>query len=237
MPYQQSALQIDEENIVYRYFRSTNPHNKTLAIIVHGAGQAKQQQFVSMAEYLQQFYDVLTFDFSGHGLSSSHQLSSIAIRDRQLQTLIKHVLSQTNLTHIQSLHIYALSMGGQNALNLLDKFSNIQQLILFSPALYHVDCFDLTFDHHFSQAIRTPNSWQNNNAVQQFTFFSGKLYLIHPPVDNVIPQGVFDCYRISSLAQQSIDFKEIIIDDAPHNFGQWFMENPQRFERIYKELT
>lgn len=218
-----SKLKIGDETLAIREYPA--PSNKTF-VLVHGAGSAHQATLQPVAEYIQACgFRCISFDFSGHGESSHHQLSSIQIKTQQLNTVLQHYGTE-------KVYLMGFSMGGQICVNVLHHH-HIQGLILCSPALYHVDAFDVPFDERFSRLIRVKDSWKQHNAKRQFDNFSGKLALIRAKQDDVIPQAVFEIYQ-QSVAPSHV--QEWVIDDANHFLGAWFEQHPLRFAQLFDDV-
>ncbi|ANB92286.1 hypothetical protein MOVS_10245 [Moraxella ovis] len=194
-------------------------------ILLHGAGETNQSVLEPVAKILQNHnYNVISFDYSGHGESSHHNPSSVAIKTEQALTVI-------NYFKCLNIHLFAWSMSGQIAVNLLKYFPNIQSLTLFSPALYAKDIMDIEFGENFKLALREQGNWHRTNAKDLLPKFQGKLTLIRPKYDPVIPNGVSQIYKEYSNPDL---FQEIILENAPHTLGAWFNENPNQFLEIFK---
>lgn len=217
----------NERLVVQEFFESTQA--KALFILVHGAGHAEQSDLQAIADYLQnEHYHVLSFDFSGHGLSSAVELSSLRKKTEQLTAILNHYHQ-----HYTRIYLLAFSMGGQIAINVVPLFPNIRALILCSPALYHHDAFDVPFNHQFSEIIRQPQSWQANNAQQQLANFDGQLHLVQAEYEDVIPQGVFQAYRQAVASHRVFDYR---IAQANHFLGVWFKQYPHDFIELFSKI-
>ena len=135
---------------------------------LHGAGSASQERFVSMCNFLQkQGIASVTFDYSGHGQSSCNFISSITKKTFQAKEVFRKISSR-----YAKIHIFAFSMSGQIAINVLQSGAKVHSLVFFSPALYSVDVFDIPFDKRFTDAIRQKGNWNNSNISQVLPHFS-----------------------------------------------------------------
>lgn len=224
MPYISTTHKVGGELIAVREYPA---NSGILAVFVHGGGSSNQHILETICRYLQQKgYACLSSDFSGHGDSSSHQLSSIDTKTKQLQT----VLGLYNGRY-DTFAIFAFSMGAQIALNVVHSFAKIRHLVFFSPALYDKKSFTLPFNNEFTQCITVKNSWKNNNASEQFARYQGGFCLIVSDVDEVIPSGVFADYK-----KYANSCDELILKRAPHALGLWFSQDISRFDVVYSFL-
>lgn len=198
-------------------------------VLVHGAGSAHQAVLQPLASYIQaKGFNCLSFDFSGHGESSRRQLSSLQTKTKQLHAVLNHYAPKA-----KRIYLLAFSMGGQVATNVVRQFPNIAGVVLFSPALYDTAAMNIPFDGRFSRAIRKPESWRNNNALDKFQGFDGFLHLVRPECDSVIPEGVFEFYRRCVSAEK---FYETILPEANHYLGAWLAKNITDFSQIFNEI-
>lgn len=135
--------------------------------LLHGAGNASQARLHKVAEFLQgNQFNVVSLDYSGHGESSRNAPSSINIKTEQAHAVIRHYAHQN-----QPIHLFAWSMSGQIAVNLLAHVPNIASLTLFAPALYAEDILPIEFGCHFTRAIREHGNWSRSNAVRILPIF------------------------------------------------------------------
>lgn len=74
---------------------------------------------------------------------------------------IQHCSKTTPIT------LCAFSMSGQVTLGVLRKMpERIENIILFAPALYSKDALMVAFGSEFTEMIRKPENWRNNNAEE-----------------------------------------------------------------------
>lgn len=224
--YIRETLSVDEETLSLRHYPTGS---EALAVLLHGAGRADQQALQPLAEYLQNWgMDAVSFDYSGHGESSGRALSSVNRKTQQAAQVLARYRSG-----FRRLHLFAFSMSGQIAVNLLGQFPETASLSLFSPALYTTEAFDMPFDRRFTEVISRPESWRKTNAHAILPHFSGTIALIRPQSDTVIPEGVFEIYRRCPPPER---FTEIVLDGAPHTLGAWFGEDIARFAPVFEKL-
>lgn len=132
-------------------------------------------------------YDIsfFAFDFSGWGESTGNlHHNSLQNRTHEAQIAIDQFLDPT-----KPISILACSMVGHNALKLLEN-NNVQNLILFYPAIYDRNAYDKPFDQTFTEIIRQPNSYRNTDVLQILELFKGNLLIIIGEKDEVIPKEV-----------------------------------------------
>lgn len=221
--YKQLHIDYQQEKLSVRHYQGSN---ETI-FLLHGAGKTNQSTLEPVAKILQKHqYNIISFDYSGHGESSNNSPSSLNIKTNQALHIINHF-------NYGKIHIFAWSMSGQIAINLLQYLPNIQSLTLFSPALYAKDIMNIEFGNDFKKALQEWGNWHRSNAIDLLPVFQGKVILIHPKNDPVIPDEVSQIYR--DYTNPNL-FQEIILENAPHTLGAWFNENPQRFMEIFEKI-
>ena len=103
--------------------------------------------------------------------------------------------------------ICAFSMGGHIALELL-RSHRIDNLILFSPAIYTPKAFEVPFDDRFTKIIRQKDSWKKAKVVELLRSFIGKILVFYGENDEVIPRDAITLiYNNAKRATQ----KELIV--------------------------
>lgn len=221
--HQQFYINEQQEKLCVRHYQGNGEN----IFLLHGAGNTNQAILEPIAKILQkQQYNVISFDYSGHGESSNNGLSSVNIKTKQALNII-------NYFNYDRIHLFAWSMSGQIAVNLLQYLSNIQSLTLFSPALYAKDIMSIEFGESFKNALKEQDNWYRSNAIDLLPIFQGKITLVRPKNDPIIPSAVSQIYK--DYANPNL-FQEIIVENAPHTLGAWFNENPQRFMEIFKKI-
>lgn len=222
--FQTHYLMIGHEKIATRHY----PAQGDTVFLLHGAGNANQTALHKIALFLQQKqFNTVSFDYSGHGESSNKQPSSILTKTEQARAVMQHYSPNS-----PKIHVFAWSMSGQIAVNLLEHNPHIVSLTLFAPALYAADVMTIEFGAAFTQAIREHGNWQRSNATRILPHFSGCLNLVRPEHDDVIPPEVSAMYREYAPPR----FQEIVLPNAPHTLGAWFDEDVGRFEKVFTQL-
>lgn len=216
-------IDYQHEKLSVRHYQGESRH----IFLLHGAGNTHQAILQPVAKILQKHHhNVISFDYSGHGESSHNTYSSIQIKTQQALKVIDFF----NYTDI---HLFAWSMSGQIAVNLLEYLPNIRSLTLFAPALYAQDIMNIPFGKTFKMALQENENWYRSNAIQLLPTFKGKVTLIRPEYDPIIPYSVNELYKTLTNPQL---FQEIILPNAPHHLGAWFYENPQRFNDVLSQI-
>lgn len=224
--YTSSKHAVDNEIILLREYKASS---KSLALFIHGAGVSNQNMLEPICNYLAtKGINCASFDFSGHGESSQNTVSSITKKTSQLRYIME--LFSYRFEFIDT---FAFSMGAQIAINIVDEFPEISNLILFSPALYSTEVFNIPFGTEFTRAIRKHESWKNNNATAKLRRFKGNVHVIKSKIDRVIPRQVLEIYKESTEADQ---YFEMTFERAPHTLGSWINEDISRFNEIYAHL-
>ncbi len=199
-------------------------------VYFHGAGKSTRSRAKSFFDesVFAVVPNIVTFDFSGHGESSGElQYSSLKQRVLEAQTAIESFSTQEKLT------ICGSSMGGHVALKMLS-FFDIKNIILFAPAIYDNQAYDVQFGKGFSEIIRKPESWKNSDILPVLEKFSGNLLVFIGKDDEVIPSGVIDLLDTHS---PNVARKEIIrLDDCPHAIHAWIDSHPEIKKQVAEKI-
>ena len=103
----------------------------------------------------------------------------------------------------------------------LTELCDINNLILFVPALYTKEVYDVNFGIDFTNIIRKPNSWENTDAFDIVNKYKGNVLLITAEDDNVIPKELV--YKlIRSLNSNKLEKYEI--NNGSHNIFNYIYE-------------
>lgn len=187
-----------------------NPH----LLFIHGAGQSIKERLRYLAEkLLNDNISSFVFDHSGHGESTGIlENSSLATRYNEAKYALNF------LDESKPISVCGSSMGGYLAIKLL-KDHPIQNLILFCPAIYDHQVFNIPFNKGFSEIIRKPESWKNSDAMSLLKNFKGNLLIFIGENDRIIPDEVIESIDRSSI---NTNKKEIIrIPGCPHMIHPW----------------
>lgn len=200
-------------------------------ILFHGAGK-------STKERAKEFFDdslfdvvpsIVTFDFSGHGESTGElKKSSLKQRVLEAQTAIELFTTKEQFT------VCGSSMGGYIALKMLPLY-DIKNLILFAPAIYDKQAFEIPFDQGFTEILRKFDSWENSDVLESLEKFSGNLLLFIGKNDEVIPGGVVDLIDKHS---SNVARKEIIrFDSCPHAIHSWLDSHLPEKKQVAEKIS
>jgi len=219
-----------KENIVGKIL-GKSPEILSDFILFHGAGK-------STKERAKEFFDeslfdivpsIVTFDFSGHGESTGElKKSSLKQRVLEAQTAIELFTTKEKLT------VCGSSMGGYIALKMLSLY-NVKNLVLFAPAIYDKQAFEVPFDQGFTEILRKPDSWENSDVLESLENFSGNLLLFIGKNDEVIPSGVVDLINKHS---SNVARKEIVrFDDCPHAIHSWLDSHSSEKKQVAEKIS
>jgi pimeloyl-ACP methyl ester carboxylesterase len=197
-------------------------------LFLHGAGASTKERFLWLAEALrEQGIGSVLFDFSGNGESTgTMSSSSLAQRTREAQAALQHVQ--------QPVAVLGASMGAYSAI-LLTQYILVQTLILFCPAIYTKEAFNVPFTAEFSRIIRKQHSWRDSDALEILERFTGNLLIVIGDDDEVIPGEV-----ITLLDKHSPRVKEKEVMRLPkctHNLHLCFLENPAAHDRLTNTIV
>lgn len=192
-------------------------------LVLHGAWQWDMSRTDELRKALFEVgIPTLAIDFSGHGKSSKNLPCSIGKRIREARDAIALLDTQSNISLI------GFSMSGEVSIQLTQYFS-VQNIILFSPWIYHRDVIQMPFGEAFTQALRAHESWKHTAIWEILSNFKWAILLFTPEFDTVIPEWVNEIImRSAPMAKK----ERIIIEGAPHMVWKWMNENPGRVPSI-----
>jgi pimeloyl-ACP methyl ester carboxylesterase len=188
---------VGEETLAYTEFVPAKTRCRVLSL--HGAGKATRQRIFYLAEKLaENDIGFFCFDFSGHGESTGiMSQSSLSKRCAEAKAAFDFMGSPAPTI------LMGNSMGGYIAVEMLETIQP-EYLILICPALYAAKAFDVPFDQNFSDIIRSPNSFEENNILPRLSNFTGQVLLLIGDQDDVIPARVMDIYQSAFESAKSI---------------------------------
>ena len=187
-------------------------------VLLHGGGlNTSRTRFESLRKQLLN-YNISTcaFDFLGHG-DTCGVLSSLKDRTEQSLCIIN------NYTR-KPVTIIASSMSGYNAIKLLD-YGVADKLVLFVPAVYTTEAYNVPFGEQFSRIIREDNSWINTDAWDILNGFKGKILLITAGKDTVVKKEITQ--KIYDSASNASYREYLEIAESSHKI----------FDFIYKDYN
>ncbi len=140
---------------------------------LHGGGPLGRQRVAPLATFLAKHgYPVLRFDHSGWGDSTGER------QDCSLQSRVDEALAAAKLLQPETpMTLIGTSMGGHTALELLPHLP-VKNLVLFCPAAYSADAFNVPFGNGFSGIIRQPDSYRNATVFANLENFTGNFIMI-----------------------------------------------------------
>lgn len=119
-----TLLTSDKHRIAYRHYKTG--HDQAV-IVAHGFYNSKDAVLLQrLKDRLLKDFDVVMFDFRGHGKSSG-LFSWTAKEDRDLEAVLSYVRRQYS-----SIGIVGFSVGGSIAVNVLARDASVQSLICVS---------------------------------------------------------------------------------------------------------
>lgn len=196
---------------------------------LHGGGEsAKTRAAYLTAELAKLGHSCLRFDFAGQGQSGGDmRRSSLARRTREALDAVRFLDQSRPLT------ILATSMGGPTAVD-LTKYLNVGSLVLFCPAIYAADAYDVPFDERLTTILRRKNSFLEADVAPLQNFTGHFLHVIGEN-DAVIPAGVTQMYKDHVSRAKQRDF--VVIKDAPHNVHGWLKDHDEERRNILSIMT
>lgn len=223
------TFKINDETISTNILSKNNLTMAPRFIFLHGAGTGNKERVHSIATpIINNNVNILTLDFSGHGESTGElKKSSLKKRFEEANAAIKQLSSQ------EPLIICGSSMGGYIAIKLLD-FYKVDTLILFCPALYDKNAYNVRFDAGFTEMIRIPGSWKNTDALDSLEKFTGNLLIVIGENDEVIPAGVIDLIIQHS---PNVSKKELyVIPNCPHTINTWIINQKEEQAKLHQKI-
>ncbi|MBI2057473.1 MAG: alpha/beta fold hydrolase [Candidatus Yanofskybacteria bacterium] len=223
-------FKVGKENIVGKIL-GKNPEKLSDFILFHGAGKSTKERAKEFFD--ESLFDVVssivTFDFSGHGESTGElKKSSLRQRVAEAQTAIELFTTKEKLT------VCGSSMGGYIALKMLTLY-DIKNLVLFAPAIYDKQAFDVQFDQGFTEILQQSESWKNSDVLESLEKFSGNLLLFIGKDDEIIPRGVVDLVDKHSV---KVVRKEIIrFDNCPHAIHAWLDSHSPEKKQVAEKIS
>lgn len=163
------------------YYNAIPSTHKVL--LLHGGGlKTTKDKFHKLRlDLLENGIESYALDFIGHG-DNNEDLYKTSLHNRVLQAkafIDKYITGDFS--------IIASSMSGYISIKLTELYY-IKSLILFVPALYSKEAYDINFGIDFTNIIRKDNSWENTDAFDIVKKYNGNVLLINAEDDNVIPK-------------------------------------------------
>lgn len=199
-------------------------------LFLHGAGGSDKTR----TQYLQ---DILanhnvtpySFNFTGHG-GDKVELDKSSLKNRLQEA--EEAIRQFNLK--EPLSLCGSSMGGYIAIKLLEKYQ-VENLILFAPAVYDIKAFDVNFNNEFSDIIRAQDSWKNSDAFSILNTFKGNVLISIGEQDEVIPKELIN--HLYSNLTNTVSKEIVYIPNCPHAIHRWLSHNKEWTQKVSKKIV
>jgi pimeloyl-ACP methyl ester carboxylesterase len=182
--------------------------SKGHVLMIHGGSKDREAGLKYRHLMAELGFGSTAFDCIGHGETGgelSH--SSLISRTEQARAIADCLGSQLTAC-------MGVSMGAYNALH-LSKFVPLHALILMVPGVYHPAAYRVNFGPEFSTIIRRPRSWEESDAWQLVSEFSGNVLVIAAAEDRVIPAEIPP--RLYDSASGQGKHALLTVPDADHS--------------------
>ena len=202
--------------------------NKPTVLSLHGGGTGTRTRAAYLLAALAAAgHSCLSFDHSGQGDSSGE------LQKSSMQKRLQEALAATAfMDRTKPLTVMGSSMGGPTAMA-LTRHCSIQNLILFCPALYAREAFDVPFDAGFTGILRRENSFLHTDTALLENYRGNFLHIIGD-ADTVIPPGVTQTYQKHVINAASCEF--VTVKDAPHLLHPFFQAHGTEQAMIIKKI-
>ncbi len=198
-------------------------------VFFHGASGGNYSRVMTFAKpVVEAGSSILAFDHSGHGSSTGlEKKSSLHKRTQEAYAVVDAFANKNPRT------VCGSSMGGYIAIKMLEKYS-VENLILYCPAVYDQDAFDVSFDSGFTEIIRKQDSWKNTDASAILRKFEGSLLVIIGSEDKTIPKGVLTLIDESAANTRKKEF--LIVPGVPHAIHDWILHHPEKAQEVGRKV-
>ena len=192
--------------------------DKPTILSLHGGGVSGKERAAYLTKELAEAgLSCLRFDFSGWGESGGVQSAS------SLKQRFKEALTVMELLDAsRPVMLIATSMGAATAME-LTRHLEIDHLVLFCPALYARDAFDVPFGDAFTTILHRKDSFNDADTALLENYTGTVLHLIGED-DDVIPQAVTDLYEQHLIHARDAEF--LMLEKCGHNVHAYLQENP-----------
>ena len=198
-------------------------------ISLHGGGPSNRHATRYLSTALQAAgKTVIRFDYSGQGDSTGQmQRSSLKKRHAETRSVLDHFGIKRNVTVIGS------SMGGYVASSLVREI-DVDNLILFCPAAYDRNAWEVEFGAGFTEIIRQKDSFLKSDIGELLRDFNGKALFIIGGRDEVIPAEVIELYTRALSNCSKLEM--CTIEDCPHPIHRWILNHPEVRKEIQNRV-
>lgn len=190
--------------------------NDWVVFLFGGSRTRGKERFTEWQKILaQENINSVSFDYSGTGKSTGNFFaSSLANRINETAAIIRWL--KKNFGSKIQFTVCGGSMGAYIALGVCRIFpKSIKNLILFCPAAYAKESHSVCFGPEFTACIRKPNSWKNSLSFEGIQQFTGRVLLLVPENDKIIPLQIPFEYR--QRAKNASCVKYVTIYQTTHN--------------------
>lgn len=223
----EETLSVGPESISVLVHES--PGSKTACISLHGGGLSSKVSTDYLIDcFLANGIDFCTFDFSGQGSSSGR------LADTSLSRRLDEAKAVSRFPGKKIRFLIGTSMGGYVAMK-LTQVIDVENLILFCPAAYSTQAWNLKFGHGFTNEIRRPGSYRETDAGELCTAFGGNVLLFFGDAEEVIPPEIVDLY--SQSFRSAASFRKVVLPGCPHPIHRWCLDKPALMESIRGEVS
>jgi len=208
-----------------------NNDDRIDTFIFHGGGPStKDDTAYLVPTLLDNKHNCIRVDFSGHGDSTGKIAeSSLAKRRAEAQIVINRFMADD-----KKLTFIGTSMAGHIVCSLVHDYE-VDKLVLFCPAAYSIDAWNCRFDQGFTEAIRKHNSYYQNNIKELLQCFNGKIMLILPENDEIIPKEVNDTY-ISEVSKRS-NSSVYYVSNCTHPIHRWLKNREEDKQKLLQAIN
>jgi len=198
-------------------------------LFLHGAG-ASDKNRTKYLEIILARYGIKchSFNFKGAG-GDAKEMSKSSLKQRQLD-------AERYFEKIEDKQVTVCgsSMGAYTAIKLTEKYK-INSLVLFCPAVYTIEAFDVPFNDEFTKIISEKESLLESDAFEILENFQGKILIFIGSADEVIPKKLLDLLDESLNKLKS---KEIVmIPDCPHAIHLWLVRHEGWAKKVGKKIV
>ena len=214
--------------------QQTSPKQPTGQLFLfHGGGTSSAERYDALvAALVRADLCVTVVEFSGHGHSSGSS-TELSLRRRFVQA--HHAIAALIRPKLPLL-VMGFSMSGQTVCDLLASgIHPIAGAVLACPAVYSPAAHGLLFgDPAFTAELRRAGSWRESPSFSVLQNYSGRVLLVLPEQDEVIPPEVTKALQAAAPKTRT---KKIVLTGAGHQLGTWFNSHPADAARAARAIA
>ena len=199
-------------------------------VFLHGGGPSSKENTEYLVPlFMKNHKYCVRFDFPGQG-ESSGIIGNSSLNNRYEET--KNIIKHFNINN-KPLTIVGTSMSGHIACKLVNELT-IDNLILFCPAAYSTEAWNIEFNKGFTDIIRQNKSYEHNNIHELLEKYPGKILLILAENDEIIPNEVIHLYKKEVELRKGS--KTYTIRNCPHPIHKWILKNEIERKALLQEI-